>query len=98
MPSLGDLHMRHRPHELIDTMQCCRNHEQMSAEILDLIVAQIEERKGQDYAEAVLPPHQARCIQHPTRSLVDAVQQTTAFDKLGSRVSGSFKLINTACR
>ena len=31
----------------------------MSAEILDLIVAQIEECKGQDYAEAVLPPHQA---------------------------------------
>ena len=30
----------------------------MSAEILDLIVAQIEERRGQDYAEAVLPPHQ----------------------------------------
>ena len=32
----------------------------MSVEILDLIAAQIEENKGQDYVEAVLPPHQAR--------------------------------------
>ena len=65
MPSLEDVHTRHRPHVLIVIIRYCRNHEQMSAEILDLIVAQIEERKGQDYAEAVLPPHQARFLSKP---------------------------------
>ncbi len=69
-PPLGHLHVSHGSHELNVTLQYFRNHEQMSAEILDLIVAQIEERKGQDYAEAVLPPHQARFSGHPTRSLL----------------------------
>ena len=32
----------------------------MSADILDLIMAQIEEQKGQDYVEYVLPSHRVR--------------------------------------
>ena len=36
----------------------CRSHEQMSADIVDLVVGQLEESRGRDYVEAVLPQGQ----------------------------------------
>ena len=40
---------------------CChlvRCHEQMSVDIVDLILGGLEERKGHDYVESVLPESQ----------------------------------------
>ena len=44
----------------------------MSVDIFDLIVTQIEEQKGQDYVEYVLPPHRVRLGWSPTACIAHA--------------------------